>query len=192
MPILDDEYRKLKTIETTINSSSLLIKGSLKVFDNKAGKVVKKMKVKDSKYGLMNKILSFLGKIPILNKLCDLIKNSKLINFFINLADKYLSVCEKIEKLSFFKFLSGCGAASCVISLIWWFLEKINVVPKKKTGWFKFLDGAISIFGYLTGLAMDILDLILNPLLSRKIAAGIEIALSSTSLIIHLYTLIKY
>ena len=56
----------------------------------------------------------------------------------------------------------------------------------------KFLDGTISVFGYLTGLAMDILDLIYNPNPVRKAAAVIEIILSTTSTVIHLYNLIKY
>ena len=191
MPNLD-EYRKIKAVETTLDTTSFLVKASLKMFDNKTAKIIKTKKIKNPSYGLLNKILNFIGKIPLLSKLSNWIKDSKFINFVINLADNYLSVSEKIEKLKFYKFLSGCGIASCVISFIWWLLEKIHIVPKRKTGWLKFLDGAICIFGYLTGLTMDILDLIFNPLLSRKIAAGIEIALSTASLGIHLYTLIKY
>ena len=108
------------------------------------------------------------------------------------MADRYLSVNEKITKLSFYNFLSGCGVASSIINFLWWLLEKLGIVKKKKSWWLKIIDGGITIFGYLTGLTMDILDIIFNPIPLRKEAAIIEILLSTVSLGIHLYNLIKY
>ena len=167
----------------------MLINFSLKAIDNKTIKTIKENKPAT---GLLSKILSFLCKFKIFRKIYDYVKKTSFINFVINLADRYLSVHEKIQKLKFYKFLSGCGIASFVINFIWWLLELIGIIPKKKKGLLKFLDGAINIFGYITGLVMDILDIIFNPILPRKIAAITEIALSTVSLGIHLYKLIKY
>ena len=64
--------------------------------------------------------------------------------------------------------------------------------PKKKSLWLKILDAGISIFGYVTGLIVDILDIIYNPFILRKVAASLEIVFSTVSLGIHIYTLIKY
>lgn len=182
-------YENLQTIEKSIDTTSLLINITTKIIDNKTVETIKENKPAT---GVLAKILTFLSKFKIFKKIYDYVKKSSFINFVINLADRYLSVHEKIQKLKFYKFLNGCGISSVVINFIWWLLELIGIIPKKKKGWLKFLDGAIHIFGYITGLAMDILDIVFNPILPRKIAAITEITLSTVSLGIHLHKLIKY
>ena len=186
----DFKYKRLKTIENVLDKVNMVTNVALKVADSETLKAYKKVK---SNCTLMTRILKFLGefKNSTVQGIISVIKNNSLINGAINLADRYLSVAEKITKLSFYNALSRCGTASTIINFIWWILELTGVIPKKKTIWFKILDGAIHIFGYLTGLTMDILDIIFNPFPIRKVAAVIEIILSTASLGIHLYNLIK-
>ncbi len=187
----NSEYKNLKTIESVIDTVSLTAKFALKIADSKTLDSVKKIK---QSCGLMDKILSFLSRFnnKIIKRIYSFLKNNKFINSAINLADKYLSVHPNIQKLKFYKFLNGCGIASCITNFIWWLFEKIGVIPKKKSLWLKILDAGISIFGYVTGLIVDILDLIANPSILRKVAASAEIVFSTVSLGIHIYTLIKY
>ena len=190
MPDLNQEkYERLKQSETIINTVSTSSTILLKLSDQQTIKAIKKIQPHCS---LLNRILSFLSKYKCLNSIYSFVKNNKFINSVINFLDRYLSVHPKITKLSFYNVLNKCGVAASVSSFIWFILELVGVIPKGKPKWLKFLDGTISVFGYLTGLAMDILDLIYNPNPVRKAAAVIEIILSTTSTVIHLYNLIKY
>ena len=184
MPITDEEYDKINGVESDIKLKSFIINATLKISDDKIVKTMENF--------LIDKIISFLRRFKIFDKIYKIIKESSFINGVINLADRYLSVNEKITKLSFYNFLSGCGVASSIINFLWWLLEKLGIVKKKKSWWLKIIDGGITIFGYLTGLTMDILDIIFNPIPLIKEAAIIEILLSTVSLGIHLYNLIKY
>ena len=187
----NSEYENLKTTQSVIDTVSLAANFALKIADHQTLDSVKKIK---KGCGLMDRILKFLSQFnnKIIKGIYSFLKNNKFINGAINLADKYLSVHADIQKLKFYKFLSGCGIASCITSFIWWLLEKVGVIPKKKSLWLKILDAGISIFGYVTGLIVDILDIIYNPFILRKVAASVEIVFSTVSLGIHIYTLIKY
>ena len=90
----DNEYIRLKIAETSFNVGLILAKTLLKIPENN-----NKMNEK-ANASLLNKILSFLNKKG-LNKIAKCIKNSKLINFVVNLADNYLSVCVKKLEFSF-------------------------------------------------------------------------------------------
>ena len=176
MPEFNNQYSRLNTAEKNLNIASQIIKFG-KIFDEKTIKSLKKIPQKKVNPGILTKIM-------------DYCRNSCLSGL-INLADKYLSVHRKIKKLKFYNILSGCGTASTVMSLLWWILEMFGVIPEKKSNMFKIIDGGITIFGYLTGLIMDILDLYYNPFNFRKILAASEITISTISSVIHMYNLIK-
>ena len=149
MPIDNLEYIRLGEIENNLNKIGYS-KHILKVIDvctkdtNKT--VIKSIKKTGTIHSIFNwfkktKVFKWLNQHKLFNDFFKWVKNNKNLNGIVNFADQFLSVDDKIKKLSFYNSLSTCGLAATVSSFCWGMLENFNLIPKEKSLWMKIVEG---------------------------------------------------